>query len=80
MQTTVFMLTMASISILFPLYIIYIIHIQSCINIANEPPQDIKANMARAWGSFDQTRLDGAARPVVFKAMLYGLCFFHSGA
>ena len=52
--------------------------LQSCINVANEPPQDIKANMARAWGSFDQRRLDGAAKPVVFKAMLFGLCFFHS--
>ena len=52
--------------------------LQSCITIANEPPQDLKANMARAWAAFNQKRLDSASKPVVFKACLFGLCFFHS--
>eukprot|EP00605_Chrysophyceae_sp_TOSAG23-4_P000557 GSChrysophyteH1.ASY1.ANO1.630.1 assembled CDS len=52
--------------------------LQSCINIANEPPQDLKANMTRAWGSFNEKRLAGSVKPVVFKACLFGLCFFHS--
>ena len=46
--------------------------LQSCINVANEPPQDLKANMARAWDAFNQARLDRAAKPVNFKACLLG--------
>ena len=51
--------------------------LQSCINVANEPPQDLKANMAKAWDAFNQHVLTGLRR-VNFKACLFGLCFFHS--
>jgi dynein heavy chain len=52
--------------------------LQSCINVSNEPPQDLKANMARAWDAFSQGRIDKAAKKEQFKACLFGLCFFHS--
>jgi dynein heavy chain len=52
--------------------------LQSCINVANEPPQDLRANMARAWDVFNQNRLDRAAKPIIFKACLFALTYFHS--
>lgn len=43
-----------------------------------EPPSDLKANLARSWATFSQQRIDAAAKPVPFKACLFGLSFFHS--
>ena len=52
--------------------------LQSSICIANEPPSDLRANLARAWNNFDQNRIDQCVKPEVFKACLFGLSFFHS--
>jgi dynein heavy chain len=52
--------------------------LQACICVANEPPSDIKANLMRAWKSFSQERIDQSQQQDVFKACLFGLCFFHS--
>jgi dynein heavy chain len=52
--------------------------LQSCICVANEPPSDIKANLARAWRTFSQQRIDNCRKSDVFKACLFGLSFFHS--
>lgn len=50
---------------------------QSCIKVSNEAPQDLKANLRRAWLNFEQ-RLDSCAKKNEFKAISFGLCFFHS--
>merc|ERR1711991_658660 len=52
--------------------------LQTCITISEEPPSDLKANMARAWSTFSQARINKAVNPVNFKACLFGLSFFHS--
>lgn len=52
--------------------------LQSCICIANEPPSDLRSNLARAWSVFGQSRIDGCVKINAFKACLFGLCFFHS--
>ena len=52
--------------------------LQSCICVSNEPPSDLKANLARAWATFSQQRINRCAKPVEFKACLFGLSFFHS--
>ena len=52
--------------------------LQSCITISEEPPSDLKANMARAWATFSQARINRALKPDNFKATLFGLSFFHS--
>merc|ERR1712000_411301 len=52
--------------------------LQSCIVIANEPPSDLRSNLARAWGTFSQSRIDQCVKQDPFKACLFGLCFFHS--
>lgn len=52
--------------------------LQSCICVANEPPSDLKANLARAWATFSQERISKSLKADVFKACLFGLSFFHS--
>ena len=53
--------------------------LQSSIKVANEAPQDLKANMQRAWRNFNQARLESCpSKPAEFKSILFSLCFFHS--
>ena len=51
---------------------------QSSIKVANEPPQNVKANLRRAWSNFNQAFLDASSKPKEFRTILFGLCFFHS--
>ncbi len=52
--------------------------LQNSIKISNEAPQDLKANLRRAFAKFGQDRFDKATKPLEFKALLFGLCMFHS--
>eukprot|EP00744_Colponema_vietnamica_P001609 GILI01002651.1.p1 GENE.GILI01002651.1~~GILI01002651.1.p1 ORF type:complete len:1110 (-),score=404.88 GILI01002651.1:160-3150(-) len=52
--------------------------LQNCVKVANEAPQDMKANLRRAWAHFDQDRLNNCNKPSEFKALLFALCYFHS--
>lgn len=52
--------------------------LQSAIKVSNEAPQDLKANLIRAWRCFDQKRIDSSAKTNEFKSILFGLCYFHS--
>lgn len=52
--------------------------LQNSIKVANESPQDLKANLLRAWRCFDQKRFDSSTKPNEFKSILFGLCYFHS--
>merc|ERR1719473_2509833 len=54
--------------------------LQNSIKIANEAPQNLKANLRRAFSKFDQDNFDRAKshKEKEFKAILFGLCMFHS--
>ncbi|MCQ2818153.1 MAG: hypothetical protein MJ252_12880, partial [archaeon] len=52
--------------------------LQASIKVSNEAPQDLKANMRRALGHFNEERLNSCSKKNEFKAILFGLCFFHS--
>ena len=52
--------------------------LQSCIKVADEAPQDLKTNLKRAYGNFNQKRLESCSKPNEFKAILFALCFFHA--
>ena len=52
--------------------------LQNCVKVANEAPQDLKANLRRAYAHFDQNRLNNSKKPNDFKALLFGLCMFHA--
>lgn len=52
--------------------------LQNAVKVANEAPQDLKANLVRAWRCFDQKRIDSSAKPNEFKSILFGLCYFHA--
>lgn len=54
--------------------------LQNSIKVANESPQDLKANIRRAFTQFDEAHFEKAATHKLsdFKALLFGLCMFHS--
>ena len=52
--------------------------LQSCIKVADEAPQDLKTNLKRAYGNFNQKRLESCSKPNEFKSILFALCFFHA--
>jgi dynein heavy chain len=53
--------------------------LQACVKLTNEPPQGLRANMARAWSQFDDETLDRAcARQAEYRAIVFALCFFHA--
>ena len=52
--------------------------LQAPIKVSNEAPKELKANMKRVLGKFNQARLDSCSKENEFKAILFSLCFFHS--
>lgn len=54
--------------------------LQNSIKIANEAPQNLKANLRRAFSKFEQDQFEKAKehKEKEYKALLFGLCMFHS--
>jgi len=52
--------------------------LQNSIKVSNEAPQDVKSNMLRAYKLFSQERIDKCTKTTEYKAILFGLCTFHS--
>lgn len=54
--------------------------LQNSIKIANEAPKDLKANIRRAFSKFEAEHFERckAHKEKEFKALLFGLCMFHS--
>merc|ERR1719189_2984298 len=50
--------------------------LERSIKLTNEPPQGMKANLKRAFANF--TKEDFEDRDAKVKAILFGLCHFHS--
>jgi len=54
--------------------------LQNSIKVANEAPQDLKSNLRRCFSKFDDDHFEKAKSHKLpeFKALLFGLCMFHS--
>jgi len=54
--------------------------LQNSIKVANEAPQDLKSNMRRCFSKFDEDQFEKAKGHKLpeYKALLFGLCMFHS--
>lgn len=52
--------------------------LQNSIKISNEAPQDLKANLKRAFAKFGPERFEKAIKQQEFKVLLFGLFMFHS--
>jgi dynein heavy chain len=50
--------------------------LERAIKLTNEPPQGLKANMKRAWSSFNREEID--EKDARIKTILFALCYFHS--
>lgn len=54
--------------------------LQNSLKVSNEAPSDLKSNLRRALSKFDESHFERAKthKPNEFKALLFGLCMFHS--
>ena len=52
--------------------------LQNSIKVSNQPAQSLRANLLRAWQSFNQSFLDTCLRKDDFRAILLALCCFHA--
>jgi len=52
------------------------------LKVANEAASDLKSNIRKALSKFEQPHYDRAKthKENEFKALLYGLCMFHSSS
>mmetsp|Transcript_10755 Transcript_10755/g.40251 ORF Transcript_10755/g.40251 Transcript_10755/m.40251 type:complete len:4525 (-) Transcript_10755:51-13625(-) len=52
--------------------------LQNSIKLTNEPPEDLKSNILRAFANFNQETLESCIKQNEFKTILFTLCFFHA--
>ena len=54
--------------------------LQNSLKVANEAPTDLKSNIRRAFSKFKEDEFERSKqhKHVEFKALLFGLCMFHS--
>eukprot|EP00918_Siedleckia_nematoides_P007940 GHVU01017252.1.p1 GENE.GHVU01017252.1~~GHVU01017252.1.p1 ORF type:complete len:349 (+),score=33.07 GHVU01017252.1:2095-3141(+) len=52
--------------------------LQKCVKIADEAPQDLKANLRRALGKFTREQFEATEQPRECKSISFALCFFHA--
>ena len=52
--------------------------LQNSIKLTNEPPQGMKANLARAYGLFSDDVFEACSKQMEFKSIVFALCYFHA--
>jgi len=54
--------------------------LQNSLKVANEAPTDLKSNIRRAFNKFDEGHFERSKshKHTEFKALLFGLCMYHS--
>jgi len=52
--------------------------LQNSIKLTNEPPSGLRANMIRAYNSFNESVWEGSGKQSELKGVIFALCFFHS--
>ncbi|XP_053341025.1 dynein axonemal heavy chain 2 [Clarias gariepinus] len=52
--------------------------LQAGIKMTTEPPKGVKSNMKRLYQLVTESQFSRCTRPVVYRKLLFALCFFHS--
>ncbi|XP_062849650.1 dynein axonemal heavy chain 2 [Trichomycterus rosablanca] len=52
--------------------------LQAGIKMTTEPPKGVKSNMKRLYQLVTETQFSRCRQPVVYRKLLFSLCFFHS--
>lgn len=50
------------------------------LQVVNEPPSGMAANLHKAWDNFSQDALETCTQEAEFKSILFALCYFHAVA
>jgi len=52
--------------------------LQVGVKMTNEPPSGLRANLLRSYSSFSNKMFEQSNKPIVYKTLLFGFCFFHA--
>jgi dynein heavy chain len=52
--------------------------LQGGVKITNEPPKGLRNNILRSFTAVDEAEYEGCSKPLAYKKLLYGLCFFNA--
>lgn len=52
--------------------------VQNAVKATSEPPKGLKANILKSYHSVDNKELDECTKPIVFRRLFWGLCFFNA--
>lgn len=52
--------------------------VQNGVKATSEPPKGIRANILKSYHSIDAKEFDDCTKPVIFRRLLWGLCFFNA--
>merc|ERR1719409_2588516 len=54
--------------------------LQNSVKMTNEPPKGLRANLMGSMSKLDEMMFQESRKPVVFRRLLFGFCFFHAVA
>lgn len=52
--------------------------VQNAAKMTSEPPKGIQQNMLKSYRSFSDADFDSGNKPIAFRRLLWGLCFFNA--
>jgi len=52
--------------------------VQNAVKMTSEPPKGLQQNMIKSYRSISDREFDDCSKPVAFRRLLWGLCFFNA--
>lgn len=52
--------------------------LQNSVKMTLEPPSGLKQNILGSYEALDDSAFNGCTKPIPYKKLLFGFCFFHA--